>query len=65
MEKLLRLVAEQNRFFDPKDNLSRMIDRTLRHTNSELTEDNLFYVQAARGLVPSKPADQRKRSEQI
>lgn len=63
MEKILKYIAEQNKFCDPKDSLSKLIDQTLSLVDEELSEEDLFFVQAARGSVPHKPADQRKESK--
>lgn len=63
MEKILRYIAEQNKYFDPKDSLSELIDQTLSSVDEELGEEDLFFVQAARGSVSHKPADQRKETD--
>ncbi len=63
MEKILKYLAEQNKYFDPKDSLSELIDQTLSSAENELGEDDLFLIQAARGSLPNKPADQRKETE--
>ena len=63
MEKILIYLAEQNKYIDPKDSLSNLIDQTLSGVESELGEDELFFVQAARGSAPHKPADQRKETD--
>ena len=56
MEKLLKYLAEQNKYFDPKDTLSKLISQTLGSAEDELGEDDLFYVQAARGsTMPPSP----------
>ena len=62
MEKVLKYIAEQNKYFDPKDSLSKLIDQTLRSVEGELNEEDLFFVQAARVSTPHKPADQRKET---
>ena len=58
MDKILKFLGEQNRYFDPKDSLSDLIDQTLSSVEDELSEEDLFYVQAARGSV-----DQRKETD--
>ena len=63
MEKILRYIAEQNKYFDPKDSLSKLIDQTLSNVDEELGEEDLLFVQAARGSTVHKPADQRKETE--
>lgn len=63
MEKILRYIAEQNKYFDPRDSLSELIDQTLSNVDEELGEEDLFFVQAARGSTAHKPADQRKETE--
>ncbi len=65
MEEILRYLAEQNRYFDPQDSLSELIDRTLSLAEDELGEDDLFFVQAARGSIANKPVDQRKGNDKV
>ena len=60
MEKILRYIAEQNKYFDPKDSLSLLINEELSSSEGELNEDDLFFVQAARGPEAHKPAGPRK-----
>ncbi len=63
MDKLLQYLAEQNKYFDPKDSLSELIDQTLSSVGAELDEEDLLFVQAARGSTTHKPADQRKETD--
>ena len=63
MEKILKYLAEQNRSFDPKDALSKLVNETLNSVDDELGEDDLVFVQAARGQTAHKPADQRKETD--
>ena len=63
MEKILKYIAEQNKYFNPKDSLSKLINYTLSSVDEELGEEDLFFVQAARGSTAHKPADQRKESK--
>ena len=63
MEKLLQYISEQNKYFNPKDSLSKLIDQTLSSGGEELEEEDLLCVQAARGVVTHKPADQRKETD--
>ena len=63
MEKILKYIAEQNHYFDPKDSLSKLIEQTLSSVEKELGEEDLFFVQAARGSELHKPADQRKETK--
>ena len=65
MEKVLKYLAEQNKYFDPKDSLSKLVSQVLRDAESELDEDDLSSVQAARGAEAQKPADQWKEPGQI
>ena len=65
MEKLLRYIAEQNRYFDPKDSISILIDQTLNSIEDELSEEDLYFVQAARGPAPYKSTNHRKGTKQI
>ena len=52
MEKWLKLLAEQNQFFDPDDRLSRLVRGVLEERqDDELSEEDLMDVQAARGQV--------------
>ena len=63
MEKIIRYIAEQNKYFDPRDSLSILIDLTLRNANEELSEEDLSFVQAARGSGLYNPEDQRKEAD--
>lgn len=54
MEKILKYIAEQNRYFDPKDSLSELVNQILSLKENELGEDELFFVQAARGSDVSR-----------
>ena len=64
MEKMLKYLAEQNQFFDPNDSLSKMVSQILERVQDELEEDDLFFVQAARGeTYRRRPADQRKETD--
>lgn len=63
MEKLLKYFAEQNKAFDPHDRLSKLIDETLSSVRDELNEEELEFVQAARGpegFDPDKSGKEKK-----
>ena len=64
MEKLLKYLAEQNKHFKPDDALSRLVDEELKAVSDELNENDLFFVQAARGEInhaPKKPGKETDR----
>ena len=63
MDKLLRYLSEQNKHFKPDDALSRLVDQTLSAVEDELEEEDLFFVQAARGQEYHDPAGQRKEKD--
>ena len=60
MERLLRYLADQNQYFKPEDCLSNLVDEVIYNTEDELSEDDLLFVQAARGSASYNPASHRK-----
>lgn len=57
IEKLLRLIADQEKLCETEDRLSRLIRRELAEDEDAfLSEAELEYVQAAR-KEPEKPVD--------
>lgn len=58
MEKLLRLIKEQNEHFNPDDELSRLIEsesKNLEMMDDELDLDQLDMVAAAQKIPEFKP----------
>lgn len=65
MKPVIKMLREQNKYFDPQDELSAIIKGVLgadNLTEDELSEDELFEVQAARGDMnrPVPPIDPEK-----
>lgn len=49
MEKLFKILSLQNQYFNPNDSLTELVKETLASVKDELSEDDLEFVQAARG----------------
>ena len=60
MEKLLKILAEQEKYFKPNDSLSRIVDKIVQQMECELEENELGNVQAARGNVNGEDMGWRK-----
>ena len=60
MEEILKYLADQNKNFDPHDALSELIDQVLYVSENELSENDLWSVQAARGEGYHSPANRKK-----
>lgn len=63
MEKLFKLLSHQNKYFEPDDSLTDLIAETLASVEDEIGEEDLRFVQAARGSSAFKYPDNGKETE--
>lgn len=63
MDKLLKYLAMQNKYFKPNDALSRLVDQELNAVADELNEKDLSLVQAARGESVRSPETPGKEKD--
>lgn len=62
MEKLFKILSLQNKYFEPDDSLTDLIADTLASVEDEIGEEDLRFVQAARGSSVFKYPDDGKET---
>lgn len=63
MEKLLKFLSHQNKYFEPDDELTELVSATLADVDDELDEEELGFVQAARGPEAQRFDDVKKETD--
>ena len=63
MEKLFKILSLQNKYFKPDDPLTDLITETLASVEDEIGEEDLQFVQAARGSSAFMYPDNGKETE--